>query len=92
MIFRRWNKGDDFSKIRVSPGAYEIEMLNIEFRRNVIEGGYPTEVNYPFTRKPGFSTLTAIIEISSNIAGSQIAVTPDDSLRDLFGFKPVLIH
>ena len=51
-----------------------------------------TEPNYPFLIQPNFSTLGSTIEISSNITGCQIAFTPDDSIRDLLGFKPKVIH
>ena len=44
-----------------------------------------TEANYPFTIKPSFSTLGSIIEISSQ--GPIISFLPDDSIRDLLGFK-----
>ena len=32
------------------------------------------------------------MEISSNITGSQIAFTPDDSIRDISELKPKIIH
>ena len=42
--------------------------------------------------KPNLSTLGSIIEISSNITGSQMVITPNDSIRGLMGFKPKVIH
>ena len=60
--------------------------------KNIIEEGYFTGPTHPFKIKPNFSTLGSIIEISSNINGSQIAFTPDDSIRYLLGFKPKVIH
>ena len=84
---------DDFSVVSIPIGAYEIETLNNEIKRRiVIEEGYSIEENYPFIIKPNFSTLGSIIEISSNITGSQIAFTPNDNIRDLLGFKPNVIH
>ena len=32
------------------------------------------------------------MEISSNNTGSQVAFTPDDSIKDFLGFKPVVLH
>ena len=83
---------DDFNTITVPPGAFEIESLNNEIKRNFIEEGYFTEANYPVTRKLTFAALGSTIEISSNIRGSQIAFIPDDSIRDFLGSKPVLLH
>ena len=88
--FRKSNNDDDFSKIINSQGAYEIESSNNEIKRIIIEGGQFTEADYPFTIKPNFLTLGSIIEISSN--GSLIALTPNDSIRDLLGFKTKVIH
>ena len=73
-------------------GAYEVESLNNEIKRIIIEEGYFTEDTCPFTIKPNFSTLGSNIEVSTNINGSQIAFTPDDSIRDLLGFKPKVIY
>ena len=42
--------------------------------------------------KPNIRNLGSIIEISSNITGSQIAFTPNDSIGDLLGFKPKVMH
>ena len=39
-------KDDDFSVFSVSPGAYEIENLNNEIKRNIIVEGCFTEANY----------------------------------------------
>ena len=43
----------DFRVISIPTGAYEIESLNSEIKRNHIEEGYFTEANYPFTINPG---------------------------------------
>ena len=55
---------DGFIKIAIPPGAYEIESLNNEIKRIIIDEEHYTEANYPFTIKPNFSTLGSIIEIS----------------------------
>ena len=39
-----------------------------------------------------YQTLGSFIEISSKITSRQIAFTLHDSIRDLLGFKPVIIH
>ena len=83
---------DDFNHTTVQPGAHEIQSLNNEIKRNIFEERYFTETTYPFTIKPNFSTLESNIEISSPNTDSQIASTPDDSIRDLLGFKPKLLH
>ena len=83
---------DDFTQIIIPPGAYGIESLNNEIKRINTEKRFFTEANYQFTIKPNFSTLGSIIEISSNITGRQIAFTPNDSIRDLLGFKSKVTH
>ena len=75
---------DGFIQITIPPGAYEIKSLNNETKRNVIDEEHYTELNYPFTIKPNFSTLGSIIEISSQ--GRDITFVPDDSIGDLLGF------
>ena len=56
---------DDHIEITIPPGAYEIESLNKEIKRIVIDQEHYTETNYPFNIKPNFSTLGSIIEIST---------------------------
>ena len=75
----------DFIRISIPPGAYELESLDKENKRIIIDQGYYTEINYPFKIKPNFSTLGSIIEISEQ--GPLIAFSPNDSMRDLLGFK-----
>ena len=55
---------DDYIQISIPPGAYEIERLNKEIKKIIIDEGHFTEVNYTFTKKPNYSTLGSIIEIS----------------------------
>ena len=76
---------DGFIKITIPPGAYEIESLNNEIKRIIIDEGHYTESNYPSTIKPNFSTLGSIIEISPQ--GPIVSFMFDDSIRDLLGFK-----
>ena len=76
---------DGFIKITIPPGAYEIESLNNEIKRIIIDEEHYTEANYPFTIKPNFSTLGSIIEISPQ--GSIVSFMFDDSIKDLLGFN-----
>ena len=75
---------DGFIKIKIPPGAYEIESLDDEIKRIIIDKGHYTEENYPFKIKPNFSTLGCIIEISPQ--GPIISLMFDDTIRDLLGF------
>ena len=56
---------DGFIQIVNPQGAYEIENLNTEIQKIIIEEGRFTEVEYPFTIKPNFSTLGSLMEICS---------------------------
>ena len=58
--------------------------MNIEINGIVINGGYFTKTDYPFTIKPNFSTPGSIITISPQ--GPIIRFMFDDSIRDLLGF------
>ena len=80
---------DDHILIIIPPGAYEIESLNNEIKRIIIDQEYYTETNYPFNIKPNFSTLGSIIEISTQ--GPVISFVPDDSIGDLLGFNKTTI-
>ena len=87
--FSRSMGGETFW-ITIPPDAYEIESLNNEYKRIIIDYEHFTETDYPFQIKPNFSTLGSIVEISSQ--GPQISFLPSDSIRDLLGFKPKLLH
>ena len=76
---------DVFIQITIPPGAYEIESLNDEIKRKIIDDEHYTEANYPFKIKPNFSKLRSIIEISPQ--GPIIGFMFDDSIRDLLGFN-----
>ena len=80
---------DDHIIITIPPGAYEIENLNNEIKRIIIDQEHYTETNYPFNIKPNFSTLGSIIEISTQ--GPIITFVPDDSIGDLLGFNKTTI-
>ena len=55
---------DGYIQITIPPGAYEVESLDNETKRIIIDEGQYTEANYPFTLKPYFSTLGSIIKNS----------------------------
>ena len=80
---------DGHIQIIIPPGAYELENLNKEIKRIIIDEGHYTETTYPFTIKPNFSTLGSIIEISTQ--GPLITFIPNDSIRDLLGFNKTTI-
>ena len=69
---------------------YEIESLNKEIKRIIIDEGHFTSADYPFLIKPNFSTLGSIIEITNK--ESAISFIPDDSIRDLLGFNKTSIN
>ena len=79
------------SFITISPGAYEIESLDDEIKRICIIEGHFTESNYALKIKPNFSTLGSIIEIDVGI-GRTIDFNPENSIRDLLGFKPRILN
>ena len=81
---------DGFVQITIPPGAYEIEALNNEIKRIIIDEEHYTEANYPFKIKPNFSTLGSIIEIS--LQGPIISFMFDDSIRDLLGFNAITLY
>ena len=81
---------DDQTQITIPPGACEIEILNKEIKRIIIDQEHYTETNYPFNIKPNFSTLGSIIEISTQ--GPVITFAPNDSIGDLLGFNKTTMH
>ena len=80
---------DGFVQITISFGAYELENLNNEIKRIIIDEQHYTKANYPFNIRPNFITLGSIIEIFTQ--GPVITFVPDDSIRDLLGFKRTTI-
>ena len=81
---------EDHIQISIRPGVYEIEALNNEIKRIIIDGGHYTEIDYPFFIKPDFNTLGSIIEISST--GPIISFVPNDSIGNLLGFSKTTIY
>ena len=81
---------EDHIQISIQPGVYEIEALNNEIKRIIIDEERYTEANYPFIIKPDFNTLGSVIEISSQ--GSVISFVPNDSIGKLLGFGKTTIY
>ena len=88
--FKRNLIDEDFIQIRIPEGAYEIESLNDEIKRIIIDKEYYTETNYPFTIKPNFSTLESIIDIKAQ--GPIIGFVFDDSIGSLLGFNETILY
>ena len=56
------NPAKEIVLIAIPYGAYELERLDLEIKRIIIEEGHITKDFYPFSIKPIFSTLGSIIE------------------------------
>ena len=76
--------------ITIPPGAYEIESLNDEIKRIIINDEHFTKDTYPFAIKPNFSTLGSFVEIS--IEESAISFKASDSIGSLLGFNKRTIY
>ena len=64
--------------------------MNNEIKRNIIDEEHFTESGYPFRKKPNFSTLGSIIEISSY--RPFIGFWLDDSIKNLLGFYETTLY
>ena len=80
---------EDFIQIRMYAGAYEIESLDKEIKRIIIDKGHYTEANYPFRIKPNFSTLCSIVEIIPQ--GPIFGFVFDDSIGNLLGINETIL-
>ena len=81
---------NDLIQITIPPGAYELESVNDEFKRIIIDKGYYTEDEYLFMIKPNVSTLCGIIEISPQ--KPLISFVFDDIFRNLLGFIETVLY
>ena len=81
---------DHYIMITIPSGAYEIESLNDEIKKIIIDDEHFTSENYPFKIQPKFSTLGSIVEISNQ--ESAISFRPDDSIGSLLGFNKRTIY
>ena len=87
--FKRELTEEDFIQIRIPNGAYEIESLDNEIKRIIIEKEHYTENDYPFKIKPNFSTLGSIIEIKPQ--GAIIGFVFEDNIGSLLGFDETIL-
>ena len=81
---------DHYIMITIPPGAYEIESLNDEIKRIIIDDEHFTKDTNPFVIKPNFSTLGSIIEISNE--ESAISFKASDSIGSILGFNKRTIY
>ena len=73
------------SQYQLPQGAYEVESLNDESQRIIIDEGYFTEADYSFTIKTNFSTFSSTTQTSRRELS--ISFLLDDSIRDFLGFN-----
>ena len=81
---------DHYIMITIPPGSYEIQSLNDEIKRIIIDDEHFTSENYRFKIKPNFSTLGSFIEISNE--ESAISFKTSDSIGSLLGFNKRTIY
>ena len=86
-FLKSFTNEDGFTQITIPPGAYEIESLNDEFKRIIIDEGLFTQAKYPFRMEPKFSILGYNIKISPQ--GPINSFMYDDSIRDILGFHAI---
>ena len=85
---------DDFTQITIPPGAYEVESLNTEIKRIIIDKGFFTIEDYPFRIKPNFNTLGSVIELKpfGPIKGQIISFVFNDCIGKLLGFNETILY
>ena len=88
--FKKTHSEEDFLQIIIPSGAYELESLNNDIKRIMIDKSNYTEDEYPFTIKPTFSTLSSIIEKLPR--RPIIGFVFDNSFRNLPGFHKTIIQ
>ena len=88
--FKKSFNDGEFAQISIPPGAYEIESLNNEIKRIIIDDGHYSENNYPFTIKPSFSTLRSIVKTSQT--GPNIKFVMENSIGKLLGFDQTILY
>ena len=87
-LFSAWTFDDnEYKESHVPTGVFELQSLNGDFTRKVIEKNY-AEKDFPFLSKLIFSTLGSIRVTK---LGWQISYVPDYTIGGLLGFQPVLI-
>ena len=89
IYFKKAFSDESFIQIRIPEGVYEIESLDNENNRIIIDKEHYTEANYPFKVKPNLSTLGSILEISRQ--GPIIDFVFNDSIGSLLGFDETIL-
>ena len=84
------NPANETVMITIPHGAYELESLDSEIKRIIIEEGHITKDFYPFSIKPNFTTLGSIIEITNPYFFNDF--TYDNTIRELLGFNAVILE
>ena len=87
--FKKQLIDEDLIQIRIPEGAYEIESLDDEIKRIIMDKEHYTEANNPFKIKPNFSTLGSIIAISPQ--GPTVGFVFDYSIGSLLGFNETIL-
>ena len=88
--FRKSLAEEVFIQIRIPNGAYEIESLNNEIKRNNIDEEHYTEANYSFKIRANFSTLGSIVEVQPQ--GPMISFVLNNSNGKLLGFNETILY
>ena len=89
VYFKKALIDEDFIQIRIPEGANEIESLDNESKRIIIDREHYTEANFPFKIKPNFSTLGSIVEISPQ--GPIIGFVFDVSIGNHLGVNETIL-
>ena len=84
------NPANETVMIKIPHGVYELESLDLEIKRIIIEEGHIAKDFYPFSIKANFSPLGSIIEITD--PNFLIDFTYDNTIRDLLGFNAVILE
>ena len=87
--FKKAIKDEDFIQTTIRLGAYEIESLNNEIKRIIIEEGHYDENTFPFKIRANFTTLGSIVEILT--PGPMISFVYNDCIGNLLGFNEILV-
>ena len=72
------------------PELTELDSLNTEMKRIIVEEESFTDADYPFTIKPNFLTLRSIIEISP--PEPIVSFASYDIIRNFSGFYETLFY
>ena len=87
--FKKALTDEDSIQITIIAGAYEIESLDDEIKRIIIDKGHYTEANYPFKVNSNFSTLRSIVEKLQQ--GPIIGFVFDDNIGNFLGFHETIL-